>query len=142
MEDVRVNRSLAIPGDEIELRFTTSSGPGGQHANKAATRVELAWNVAASQALGPRQRERIRDRLRTRIDSSGTLRLGSEKHRSQWRNREDVVQRLAGLVAEALRPEKKRIATGPTAASQERRLKEKRRRSEVKRLRKPSDDDV
>jgi ribosome-associated protein len=141
MDDVRVNRSVVIPDDEIEMRFSTSGGPGGQHANKAATRVELAWNVAASRALGPRQRARIQDRLRTRIDSSGTLRLTSDKYRSQWRNREDVIARLTDLVADALRPEKKRVGTTPTKASKERRLQDKRRRSTTKRLRRASDDD-
>jgi ribosome-associated protein len=142
MDDVRINRSLVIPDDEIEMRFSTSGGPGGQHANKAATRVELAWNVTASRALGPRQRARIEDRLRTRIDSSGTLRLTSNKYRSQWRNREDVVARLADLVAGALRPEKPRVGTKPTRASKERRLQDKRRRSVIKRERRLRDDEA
>ncbi|MGH2729253.1 MAG: alternative ribosome rescue aminoacyl-tRNA hydrolase ArfB [Actinomycetota bacterium] len=142
MDDVRVNRSLVIPEDEIEMRFSTSGGPGGQHANKAATRVELTWNVAASRALGPRQRARIEDRLRTRIDSSGALRLTSNKYRSQWRNREDVLERLGDLVADALRPVKKRVGTKPTQASKERRLLDKRRRSAIKRGRKLRDDEA
>ena len=140
-DPVRVNRRVSIPADEIDLKFTTSSGPGGQHANKAATRVDLTWNVTASRALGPRQRERVKSRLRYRIDSQGNLRLSSARHRSQTRNRQDVLARLALLVEEALVPEKRRVATKPTTASKERRLQAKRRRSNVKRQRRPSFDD-
>jgi ribosome-associated protein len=138
---VRVNRSLEIPDDELEFTFSTSSGPGGQHANKAATRVDVAWNVAASRVLGPRQRDRIRSRLGRRIDSVGVLRLSSSRFRSQLRNRADVTERLAGLVAEALRPEKKRVVTRPTRASVERRLRAKKQRSATKQGRRARPDD-
>jgi ribosome-associated protein len=131
-----------IPDDEIRLEFTTSGGPGGQHANKSSTRAVLVWNVDGSRALGPRQRARIRGRLRHRIDSSGNLRLSSDAYRSQLRNREAVRERLRTMVEHALRPEKKRIGTAPTRSSKENRLKSKRVRSEVKRARQaPSADD-
>ena len=139
--NVRVSRSLSIPADEIQLRFSTSGGPGGQHANKVATRVDLSWNVDESRALGPRQRARIKARLAKRIDSSGNLRLSSDARRSQLRNREEVMERLARTVAQALKREKQRVATGPTKAAKERRLKEKRRRSELKKSRRVSFDD-
>ena len=141
MSPVRINRSLQIPDDEIELSFSTSSGPGGQHANKAATRVELAWNVARSRALGPRQRERLLENLAGRIDSSGTVRLRSERHRSQVRNREDVLARLAEIVGEGLRVRKERLPTSPSPPARERRLVEKRRRSEIKRARRTVPDE-
>lgn len=134
-EGLRVDRNVTIPEEEIELKFTPSGGPGGQHANRSATRVELTWNVASSRALDERRRERVRARLRHRIDSAGILRLTSDKHRSQWRNRADVRRRLASLVADALRPPTRRLPTTPTAASERRRLEAKRRRSETKRLR-------
>jgi ribosome-associated protein len=134
-EPLRINRSLAIPSDEIVLRFSPSGGPGGQHANRSSTRVDLSWNVDASRALGPRQRARIKGHLRNRLDSSGTLRLSSDKHRSQTRNREEVRARLARLVSEALRPRRSRIATTPSRAAEERRLRSKRRRSDIKKLR-------
>ena len=140
--DVRVNRNLVIPGHEIRLRHTTSGGPGGQHANKVATRVELTWNVAGSEALGPRQRARLLEALKARIDGSGNLHLSSDRRRSQLRNREDVLERLAVLVAGALRPKKSRVATSPSAAARERRLRDKRRRSDAKRARRaPGIDD-
>jgi ribosome-associated protein len=141
-EAVRINKHLVIPADEIELRYSTSGGPGGQHANKVATRVDLTWNVARSKALGPRQRARILHALRSRIDSSGSLRLSSDRRRSQLRNREDVLARLQTHVQDALRPVKKRVATSPSTAARERRLQQKRRRSEIKsRRRAPGDDD-
>jgi ribosome-associated protein len=137
---VRVNRSLTIPDDELTLTFVPSGGPGGQHANKAATRAELTWNVNTSRVLGPQQRARLANRLANRFDSTGTLRLTSDRYRSQLRNRFDAEERLARLVADALRPEKPRIGTKPTRASTERRLEQKRRRSATKRARRASND--
>ena len=129
---VRVNRSVTIPLDEIRFSFSTSGGPGGQHANRSATRVSLVWNVEGSSALGPRQRQRINEVLGRRIDSAGRLRLTSDRYRSQLRNREDVLDRLAKLVEDALRPRPTRQATTPSRAAKERRLREKRHRSQIK----------
>jgi ribosome-associated protein len=142
MTGVRVTRTLEIPADEIDLSFSTSSGPGGQNVNKSETRVNLTWNVKESRALGPRQRDRILKRLSNRINSSGRLHLSSSRYRSQWRNREDVTARLQELVADALRPAKRRVETSPTTASREKRLQAKRRRSQMKRARRPVDDDL
>ena len=141
MTGLRVNRRLVIPPNELEERFSTSSGPGGQHANKASTRAELAWNVETSSVLGPRQRARIRSRLANRLDSNGYLRVASEKHRSQLRNREEAKNRLAGLVDDALKVERTRVKTKPTKAGKERRLQQKRRRSEIKRTRRVTHND-
>jgi ribosome-associated protein len=135
--DIQVNRRLSIPEDEIELRFSPSGGPGGQHANRSSTRVDLAWNVLRSRVLSERQRERIVGKLRNRIDASGNLRLSSDRHRSQYRNRADVASRLATLVADALRPARSRVATKPTRSAVETRLRAKRSRSDVKRMRRP-----
>ena len=133
---MRVNRSVTIPDDEIRLTFSTSGGPGGQHANKASTRVDLVWNPGESKGLGPRQKERVVAALRRRLDSTGNLRLTSDRYRSQHRNRADVSERLAELVAAALVPPKSRIGTKPTRGAREQRLRDKRRRSEIKRVRK------
>lgn len=135
-QSVRVNRSLSIPLAELEWRFSGSGGPGGQHANTANTRVELLFDVNASQALGPRQRARILERL------GPVVRVVSSDTRSQLRNRELATERLGSRLAAALQVERRRTPTSPTQASRERRLEEKRQRGEVKRRRRaPSTDE-
>ena len=129
---IRINSHLVIPDDELQISFSPSGGPGGQHANKAATRVEIVWNVAESRVLGPRQRERILTNLKNRIDGSGSLRVQSDRRRSQLRNREDAQERLAQMVAEALRPRRRRIATHPSAGANEARLRRKKQQSQKK----------
>ena len=134
-DDVRVSRRVTIPASELAFRFTPSGGPGGQHANRSATRAELIWNIEESSALGPRQKARVRRALGRRIDAEGNLRLVSDARRSQARNRKDVVERLALLVAGALEVPKPRVPTKPSASARDRRMRAKRRRGEVKRLR-------
>lgn len=142
MSPLRVTRSVTIPDEEIELRFSTSGGPGGQHANKAATRVDLRWVPATSRALGPRQRERVLSHLGRRLDSSGALRLSSDRFRSQLRNRNAVFERLQEIVADALTPVTKRLPSKPPPGASERRLTQKKRRSTLKRQRaRPSESD-
>jgi ribosome-associated protein len=130
-ESIRVTRSLSLPLAEIELRFSRSSGPGGQHAQKTETRVEALFDVEASEALSPRQKQRV---LRK---AGPVLRAVAQDERSQARNRELAVERLADALREALRVERRRVPTKPTAQARERRLEDKRRRSETKRLRRP-----
>ncbi len=132
-----MERRVAIPQDEIELSFSTSSGPGGQHANRSATRVDLQWNIERSRVIGPRQKERVRARLRHRIDSAGNLRLSSDTHRSQLRNRQEVIRHLHDLVAVAVVVPRKRVPTAASRGSVERRLRGKKRRSETKKMRRP-----
>ncbi len=132
---LKVTRGLEIPDDELRLTFSTSSGPGGQHANKAATRVAVTWNIDRSAVLGPRQRARIQERLARRIDQRGDLTVASERFRSQLRNREDALARLAELIRGALRVEKTRRPTKPSQGATEKRLESKRRRGEIKRAR-------
>jgi ribosome-associated protein len=141
-DDVPVDRSLTIPGRELDLSFSPSGGPGGQHANRSSTRAELVWNIDRSEVLSRRQRERIRARLRHRIDLSGNFRLVGDAHRSQLRNREEVLRRLGDLVADALRPTKERKPTAPTRAARRARLEAKRRRSATKRARRVGPDDL
>ena len=132
MEDpLRIGRHAAIPLSEIELRTSRSSGPGGQHANVTASRVEAIFDVSASQALSEEQRERIAARL------GPVVRAVAQDTRSQLRNRELAVERLRGRLEGALAVQRPRRATKPTAASRRRRAESKRRRGEVKRLRRP-----
>lgn len=128
-----MTRSVVLPLSEIELRFSRSSGPGGQHANRSETRVEAVFDVEASQALTEIQRRRVLARV------GPTIRAVAQDERSQWRNRELAIERVAEQLREALRVERKRVPTKPTRASRERRLEDKRRRSETKRLRREPD---
>jgi ribosome-associated protein len=130
-ESIRVTRSVTLPRDEIELRFSRSSGPGGQHAQRSETRVEAILDIEASSALTPAQKRRVVAR------AGPVLRAIAQDERSQWQNREVAVERLVGALREALRVQPPRRATSPTAASRERRLAGKRRRADVKRLRRP-----
>jgi len=120
---------VSIPRSEIELRFSRSSGPGGQHAQKTESRVEAVFDVEASSALTDRQKSRVLAR------TGPVLRAVAQDERSQWRNRELAVERLVEQLRQALRVERVRRPTKPTEASRERRLEQKRRRSEIKRLR-------
>jgi ribosome-associated protein len=128
-ESIRVTRSVSIDPDEIELRVSRSSGPGGQHANTAETRVEAIFDVEASTSLTERQRARVLAR------AGAVLRAVAQDERSQARNRELAIERLVAKLADALYIERRRVATRPTAASRERRLAAKRRRAGVKRNR-------
>jgi ribosome-associated protein len=130
-ESIRVTRSVVIPQDEIELRFSRSSGPGGQHAQKSDTRVEALFDVAASGGLTEAQKRRVVERV------GPVVRAVAQDERSQWRNRELAIERLVAALREALRVQRPRRATKPTAAARERRLEEKRRRGAVKKLRRP-----
>ena len=124
-----------IPEAEIQMRFVTTGGPGGQHANKASTKVELVWNPMESAVLSSREKSLIKTHLRHRLTESGDLRVTADSSRSQLRNRQEAERRLSRLIGEALRPRKVRRATKPTVAGRERRLRDKRHRSEVKKLR-------
>jgi ribosome-associated protein len=132
---LRINSKVSIPWDELHFSFTRSSGPGGQHANKAATQVELAFDVANSPSLNKTQRKRVRRELRSHINKEGVLRLTCQSTRSQHRNREEAIERFQELMRGALRRRKRRKRTRPTKASKERRLQEKKRRGRRKKQR-------
>jgi ribosome-associated protein len=133
-DSIRVTRSVVLPLGEIELRFSRSSGPGGQHAQKSETRVEALFDVEASSALTDTQKRRVLSR------AGPVLRAVAQDERSQWRNRELAVERVVEQLRDALRVERRRVKTKPSAASVERRLESKRRRSQTKRLRRAPDE--
>jgi len=134
---LEVTPSLRIPTAELDYRASRSGGPGGQHVNTSSTRVEVWWDVAGAPSLSDEQRALLLEKLATRLDSSGRLRLVSGASRSQLRNREDVTSRLRSVVAEALKVRKKRKATRPSKAAKAARVEAKRRRGSIKRERRP-----
>ena len=132
-ESIRVTRSVSIPRSEIDYRYSRSSGPGGQHAQKSETRVEATFDVEGSTALTDTQKRRVIAR------AGPVLRAIAQDERSQWRNRELATERLVEALREALRVPRKRRPTKPTQASRERRLEQKRRRGDIKRQRRSLD---
>jgi ribosome-associated protein len=133
-DPIPVTRSVSLPRVEIDYRFSRSSGPGGQHAQKSDTRVEASFDVEASSALTEAQKRRVVGR------AGPVLRAVAQDERSQWRNRELATERLVESLRQALKVERRRRPTRPTKASRERRLEQKRRRGDVKRLRRPPPD--
>jgi ribosome-associated protein len=132
-ESIRVTRTVTVPLDEIELRTSRSSGPGGQHAQTSETRVEAVFDVEASSALSDRQKTRVTAK------AGPVLRAVAQDERSQARNKELALERLTDVLREALHVPRRRVPTKPSAAARERRLEEKRRRAQTKRLRRPRD---
>ena len=129
--ELRVTRSVSLPVSEIELRVSRSSGPGGQHAQKSSTRVEAVFDVEGSSALTDAQKRRV-------VAKAGpVLRAIAQDERSQARNRQLATERLVEKLRAALAVPRRRKPTRPTASSRERRLAEKKRRGETKRLRRP-----
>src|SRR3954471_1193240 len=134
-EDLRVSRSCSIPFDELEWRFTGRGGPGGQGAHPTHTKVELRFDVLKSEALGPRQRARLLERV------GPVVRIVASDERSQLRNRELALHRLKERLADALHVDAPRRPTRPTKASKAERVDVKRHRGEIKRLRRATPDD-
>jgi len=124
-----------IPREELQARATRSSGAGGQHVNKTSSRIQLSWNVATSAALDDEQRDRLLRKLSPRLTADGTLTITVSDTRSQHRNREIAEERLQGVVRSALAVPKKRRPTKPSRAAKEKRLGEKKLRSQKKKNR-------
>lgn len=137
MDDLDIDARHVIPAAELEFRAARASGPGGQGVNTTDSAVELRWELSTSVALTDAERRRATRKLRNRITTEGVLIVRASEHRSQHRNREEARTRLRKLVADAIQPRKQRRPTKPTRAAKRRRLEDKRKRGEVKRLRKP-----
>jgi ribosome-associated protein len=133
-ESIRVTRAVAVPLSEIELRFSRSSGPGGQHAQTSETRVEARFDVEASTALSEAQKRRVVARV------GPVLRAVAQDERSQARNRELALERLAAALRGALQVRRPRVPTSPSREARERRLEAKRRRAATKQLRRPPEE--
>jgi len=140
---LEITSDLLLPLSELDYRATRSGGPGGQHVNTSSTRIEVWWDIGASPTLTPDQRERLLQRLESRLDGEGRLRIVASESRSQLRNREAATERLRAIVAAALAVPKPRKRTKPSRAAKAARLEAKRRRAATKRERRPPrhDDD-
>lgn len=132
---LRAGKHLMIPRSELVYRATRSGGPGGQHVNTSSTRIELWWNLETSSAPTEEQRNLLRERLATRLDQEGWLRLTESGSRSQFRNREAATERLADMLAHAALPRRKRKPTRVPRAVKRKRLEAKRHHAQVKQLR-------
>ena len=132
-DPLHVGPGLAIPADELRFEAVRAGGPGGQNVNKVSSAVVLHFALATSSALTEAQKQRVRSRLANRIDSAGDLVVRAMRFREQRRNLDDALERLAGMLREAMEPERPRVATRPTRGSQRRRLQDKQARSERKR---------
>jgi len=132
-ETLRIQEGLEIPVSELTFRFSRSGGPGGQHANRSATQVELLFDLAHSPSLSAKQRRRLLRSLAPHLDSRGILHLTSGAYRSQHQNREEVTSRFVRLLQKGLRRRRPRLPTRPSAGSVRRRIEEKRRRGTLKR---------
>ena len=140
-DDLVVNEQVVIPGDELTVATSRASGPGGQHVNTTESRVQLRWNPATSRALNESQRARVLRVLATRLTTDDELVVACAAERSQHQNRELARARLAEMVRQALIPPKPRRKTRLPRAVKERRLRDKKRRSDRKRQRRIRDDD-
>jgi ribosome-associated protein len=138
-DDIRVNDDLSIPRSEIETRATRSSGAGGQHVNKTASRIEITWNIRTSRSLTDEQRERLLAKLESRLSEEGEIRIVASDTRSQLRNREHAEKRLTDLISRSLAVKKRRKPTRRPRAANEARLTEKKKHSEKKRERRAAE---
>jgi len=126
---IEINSSLVIPDAELDFKYTTSGGPGGQHANRSSTRVQLSWSIVESAAVTGAVRSRLLSKL------GEVVRADVDDHRSQLRNKDVALERLGDKVKQALVQERKRRPTKPTKGSKRRRLEGKKRKSQTKKLR-------
>jgi ribosome-associated protein len=138
MDDLRVTESIVVPADELHWTFSPAGGPGGQHANRSATRAEVRFDVAASRAFD----DTTRSRILAKRGGDSVIAVAVDETRSQWRNRQIARRRLGQQLEEALQPDPpKRKATKPSLAARRRRIDEKRSRSRTKSMRKTPDVD-
>jgi ribosome-associated protein len=132
---IKIKNTLSIPEDELIITASRSSGPGGQNVNKVSTKVTLRFNVTASASLSAAQKSRVQEQLGHRISKNGYIILNEESRRSQVANRKLAIEKFAGIIAQALKVRKNRLATKVSYAQKKRRLDEKRIRAKKKKSR-------
>ena len=139
-DSIIINNHVTIPRSELHFKFARGGGPGGQNVNKVETRVELLFDVAHSPSFSDGDRDKLLSHLRSRITDDGILQIISGESRSQWQNREKAIDRFISLLQAALRPRKKRVKTKVPHGVKQKRLESKKRRGEIKRLRRVRED--
>jgi ribosome-associated protein len=137
---IRINPDISIQEDELVIEFIRSSGPGGQNVNKVSTAAQLRFDVAKSPSLPEHVKRRLSQLAGSKLTRQGIIVIDAHRHRTQARNREDAIERLAELIRQAAHVPKRRRSSKPTAASKRRRLDTKRRRSETKKSRSQFED--
>ena len=130
-----LTKGISIPLSELQFRFSRSGGHGGQNVNKVETRVVLLFDLAHSKTLTVDQRQSIMKQLHSRVGDDGMLQLVAQRSRNQWRNRQDAIERFIEIMRKALTPKKPRRATRASASSIEKRIQDKKRRSDIKKAR-------
>lgn len=135
MADLTISQEVTIPMHELKFATSRSGGPGGQNVNKLETRIELRFDISGSRSLSPNEKAVLLEKLRSRLDSQGVLRIVAQESRSQWQNRQIAIEKFVDVMRKALKPRKKRKPTNPTKSAREKRLKAKRIRSERKKAR-------
>jgi len=138
---IQITRNIALDESEIQIEFTRASGPGGQNVNKVATAARLRFDVRHSPSLPDDVRQRLIRLAGQRVTADGVLVIEARRFRTQERNRQDALDRLAALIRQAAAKPKRRRKTQPTLASRQRRLENKRRRGQIKRLRRSASED-
>jgi ribosome-associated protein len=132
---IEIMPGIAVPETEISFKAARSGGPGGQNVNKVSSKVILTFDVARSAALSDEQKQRIMEKLSTRINKEGTLQIVSQRTRSQELNRADALNRFSDLLRRALTPQRRRIKTGVPGTQRAKRFEEKKKRALTKRAR-------
>ena len=137
---IQLDHGISVPDEELEWRFETTGGPGGQHANRAHTKVELRFDLAGSGSIPDEVKSRMLAALGSRV-RNGIVTVTIEETRSQWRNRQIALRSLTGLLRDAMRPRARRRPTKPSRAARARRRRNKEARSRIKKLRRPPEPD-
>ncbi len=132
MDEIKINSTVSIPPNEIEFRFSRSGGPGGQNVNKVSTKVELVFNLETSQSLSKEEKELVRRKLHSSIDTAGNIKIVCQESRSQYANKQSAIEKFTERIRKALVRQIVRVATKPTRTSTQKRIQSKKKHGAIK----------